>query len=249
MDKDISAHPEGEGGDRHQDSGNPEGQMWAVPLQQPGGQQGRQEGTGIDGEVEPTKCLGQEVGILDSKLISDVGRNTGLDSAGAKGDQQQPDPKGLERVKRSMNAHQSEHAMPCTIDHAQSHDGQVLAEEDVCDQRPEDGGEVDRSGKQVVILDRCGSRHRIAAAGPWHQEKELRHEDDQDPLHAVKTESFSRFIADDVWDPLGNLGGQGGRGEMTRRHVSTPHRFSRISGGNQCGFPDLRKARPSDSGV
>ena len=87
MDKDISAHPEGEGGDRHQDAGNPEGVVWAVPLQQPGGQHGRQEGTGIDGEIEPAKGLGQQVRVLDAELIADMGRNTRLDPPGAESDQ------------------------------------------------------------------------------------------------------------------------------------------------------------------
>ena len=147
-----------------------------------------------------------------------MGRNTRLDSPGAERDQDQPDHERLEGIKRSVDAHQGEHPMASAIDHAQRHDGQILAEEDVGDQCPEDGSEIDRGGEQVVIFDRRCPGHRIAADGPRHQEEELRHEDDQDPLHAVKTEPFRRFVADDVRDPLRDPSRQGGRGEILRRH-------------------------------
>ena len=79
----------------------------------------------------------------------------------------------------------------------------VLSEEGIGEETAEEGGEVNCGDEDVEFFNRLGLGHRFA--GMCAEEVQvLRHEDDEDPAHAVERESFRCFVADDVWDAGGH---------------------------------------------
>jgi hypothetical protein len=77
----VAPGVEDQGCREHQDAGNAEGQVWTVVLEQPGREQGGDEGPEIDGEVEPAEYAFEQVGVAFGELVADVGRHAGLDAS------------------------------------------------------------------------------------------------------------------------------------------------------------------------
>ena len=80
MDEFFSAKPEKEGGNGHENAGDSEREVRAVPLKDPWGGEHGEESAEIDGEVEPVEDLGEKVLVGLAKLIPHVGRDAGLDA-------------------------------------------------------------------------------------------------------------------------------------------------------------------------
>ena len=207
----VPATPEEERRDAHQHARNAEREVWSVPLEEPGGEQGRKERPDIDREVEPPEDLAEQVSVGFAELVTHVSGDAGLDATGSEGDESQSEEQHPSGIDPFSHSHQGQGSVPDAVDDAQDHDRQVLAEQDVTQQRPEDRGEVDRRGEQVVVGDRVRVGHRLGPDRTGHHEEIGRHEHDQDSLHPIEAESLRGLVADDVGDaPRHLLGGYRG---------------------------------------
>ena len=83
----MSTHPEHEGRERHQDTGDPECYRGAEAMEERFGKQNRRERADVDREVEPGEDFGEQTRIGLTELISKVGGHTGLDATRSDGDQ------------------------------------------------------------------------------------------------------------------------------------------------------------------
>src|SRR5207249_11234646 len=62
-----------------------------VGFEQPGNQEGREGGAGIDGKIKPVEDARQQMLVRFPELIADICRNARFDSAGAHRDHQKAD--------------------------------------------------------------------------------------------------------------------------------------------------------------
>ena len=197
MDKFPAAHPKEERGQGHENTGDAEGEVGAVPLEQPGGEEHGNQGTEVDGEVEPIEDFGEEVGVPLAELVSDVGGDAGFDSPGAEADQGEaedhPD------FCLALDPHEGEGGVPEAVDDGEGDDGPVFAKEDVADECSEEGGEIDPTVEEVHGLGGRGFGHG-AVRGGVHEVQILHHEDGEDALHAVEGEALRGLVTDDVGD-------------------------------------------------
>ena len=216
MDELPTPAPEEERRDAHEDAGNAEGEMRAVPLEEPRRHQGRQERPDVDREVEPPEDLAQEMPVRLSELIAHVGRDARLDAPGTDRDEPETEEQHPSRIDPLVDAHQGERPVAETVDDAQADDRQILSEEDVAEQRPEDRREIDRAREEVVVGGRLRTRHGLRADRSGQQKELRRHEDRQDPLHAVEAESLRGLVPDDVGDAAWHRLGRGGGGQIFR---------------------------------
>ena len=129
VDEGFTTQPKHEGGDGHQTAGDTEGPMRAIPFEQPWGEQGGEEGTEIDGEVEPVVDFAEEMLVTRAKLIADVSRDAGFDAARADADQEQS---SVEPVFGfPLESHEGKSGVAEAIDDAKDHDGAIFPPEDI----------------------------------------------------------------------------------------------------------------------
>lgn len=88
--------------------------------------------------------------------------------------------------------------MAQAVDQRQAQDRPVLSQERVGQDGSQDRKEIDARIEGVIPGHGVRVTHRGRSAARVHQV--LRHEDDEDALHAVEAESLGRFISDDVGD-------------------------------------------------
>jgi len=213
----VPTEPEDERRQGHEDSRNAERPAGAVVLQQPGGEQRGEEGAEVDGEVEPAEHLLQEMAVRLAELVAHVGRDAGLDAPRADGDQcqagQQPAPRLHRRgQKRRRGVHQRQAQVPDAIHQREQEDRQVLAEERVGHDAADDRKEVGAGDEQMEPFPGLGLGHEVRPGG--RREQVLRHEDDEDRLHAVERKPLGGLVAHDEGNAGGHGRGGGGTGAV-----------------------------------
>ena len=93
--------------------------------------------------------------------------------------------------------------MPHAVHDREQHDGEILPEEDISDQGPDEGCDVHRTGEHVVPVPRLGIIHGLRIGIIAHHPQIGRHEDDEDALHSIETETFGSLVSDDERNATG----------------------------------------------
>ncbi len=194
----VPPHPEHDRGQEHEHARHAKGDVGTVVVQQPGREQRGQRRAEVDGEVEQAEDPLQHVLVLLPELITHVGGHAGLDAPGSEGDQ----PETHRQTESSVIHRQGQ--VPQTVETRQDHDGTVLAQEGVREDRSGERDVVRRSDEGVKPGRCLVATHDRCLATPVDQE--LRHVDHENGLHAVEAEAFSGFVSHDVRDTLGDVG-------------------------------------------
>ena len=72
MDEFATSHPEGEGSNRHQNTGGAKCPVWTIPFEDEGDGKVGNNRAKVNGEVEDIKDFGDEMLVIFTKLISYV---------------------------------------------------------------------------------------------------------------------------------------------------------------------------------
>lgn len=210
MDEFAAAHPEEEGGEGHEDAGDAEGPVGAMPFENPRDGEIGDDGAEVDREIEDIKDAGEEVLVLGSELVSDVGGDAGLDPACADGNHAKSGKKPA--LDDSADTHEGEGEVAQAVDDGEGDDGPVFAKEGIGDEGTEKGGEVDRA----VKIGNVGGGLAFAEVFAAEDGKVVREEDGEGGLHSIEGEAFGGFVRDDVGDALWHAGGLGGGGAVAQ---------------------------------
>ena len=120
-------------------------------------------------------------------------------------------PSGTDRWR----THERERRVAEAVHHRQIQNRAVLAQEHVGEQRTENWEEIRGGGECMKML--CGRRIAQRAIRSRHTRSHpvqvIRHEDRQDRLHAIETESLGGLVTNDVGNPAGHS--RRGRGAGT----------------------------------
>ena len=133
MDEFPTSGPIGDSCDDHEHRRDPEAGEGANMVEQPGTQEHGDAGAKIDREVEPAIEFRQQMLVRFTELVTDVGRDTRLDHAGADRRQKQTEE---ETGSRSVHSHRD---IPDAIKEREIDDRLVFGQPDVGDQRSEEG--------------------------------------------------------------------------------------------------------------
>ena len=147
-----------------------------------------------------------------TKLVTHVGRDTGLDPPGAQGDEIEAGHHPTLGT-HARAAHERECEMPETVHQGQAEIGAVLPEEPVGENGSQDRRDVHQPREIVIARNRLCVLHR-RPRGIRHEEEVLGHKNREDGLHAVEAEALRGLIPNDVGNPFGQVawprGGQMG---------------------------------------
>ena len=103
--------------------------MRSIPLQKPRRHQSGDYRSEVNGKIEVVVDLREKVGVVFSKLISDVRRDTWLDPAGSNDDEKEPhkEPNGGVTHK----SHESETGVTCAVNEGEKDDGFIFPEKNL----------------------------------------------------------------------------------------------------------------------
>ena len=148
--------------------------------------------------------------VSGPKLVADVGRYTGFDSARADGDEAQSNKQAGDGVHQHASKKlflpvwifkECQCRVAHTVDNGEPDDGAIFSEQSVSDDRTDQRQCVYGAAKQVVRLF-AGDLGGLFVH-PSIVDVQAHNVDVQDGAHAIEAEAFAPFVSDDVLDSAG----------------------------------------------
>lgn len=198
----VATGPEKNCRDHHRDAGNSESpaRTERTIRQHPRTNDGRNEGASVNRKIKPTKHFREQMLVGFAELITNIGRNAGLDSARADADQCEADRQhgALPNGNAPRSVHKREGQTAKTVNDGEPEDGSIFTEPAIGNDRANYRKIIDAGDEVMGVFVSFVGLHGRERAGLI--EDVMRHEDGQDRLHAVVIETLGRFVADNVRD-------------------------------------------------
>jgi hypothetical protein len=196
----LATAPEKQSRDQHRDPRNSKCPPRSVLriAEKPGTKKRRNEGAGVNREIEPAKHFRQQMFVRIAKLIANVCRHAWFNAACPQTNQKQSDRQHRSLANRNPpgSGHAREREIAQAVDDREREDGPIFAQPAVGDDRAENREKVNAENEVMRVHVRLVRTHRRKHTGLI--QNVMRHENGQDRLHAVIRETLGSFVADDV---------------------------------------------------